>query len=103
MEYYRTKEGKVKKRMQNSKRKLQQKGVKLVKSLKPEASASNNAVGYDVDMVDHIRMMTSMLEGREVSLEEVFEMLERQEKRQHSINGKEKSEYRDCELNENSS
>ena len=89
--------------MQNSKRKRRQKGVKFVKNLKPEASASSNAVGYDVDMVDHIRMMTSMLEGREVSLEEVFEMLERQKKRQHSINGKEESEYRDCELNKNTS
>jgi hypothetical protein len=72
---------------------------------KPTAqiAAPSAAAGYDVKMVEHVRMMTSLLEGREVSTREVLEMLARENKKQHSINRKEKSEYRDCELNENSS
>jgi hypothetical protein len=38
-------------------------------------------------------MFTSLMEGREVSLEEVLEMLERAEKRQQGIGGEETTGY----------
>ena len=93
MEYYRTPEGKVKKRMQNNKRKRKRKGSGgsgAVKKARPEKA---RAVGYDAEMVEHIQMFTSELEGREVSLEEVLDMLERAEKRQQGIGGEKNSGY----------
>jgi len=93
VEYYRTPEGKVKKRRQNNKRKGRGKGAggsgKAKKAQREEASS----VGYDAEMVEHIQMVTSLIEGREVSLEEVFDMLERAEKRQQGIGGEEESGY----------
>lgn len=93
VEYYRTPEGKVKKRMQNNKRKRKRKGSGgsgAVKKARPEKA---RAVGYDAEMVEHIQMFTSELEGREVSLEEVLDMLERAEKRQQGIGGEKNSGY----------
>lgn len=59
--------------------------------------------GYDEKMVEHVRMATSLLEGRKVSRQEVLEMLAREEKRQHSIWGEERSGYGVRDLNEDSS
>ena len=93
VEYYRTQEGKVKKRIQNGKRKGGGKGSSgSGKASKPEREDASS-VGYDAEMVDQVRMFTSLIEGREVSLEEVLEMLERAEKRQQGIGGKEESGY----------
>ena len=93
VEYYRTAEGKVKKRIQNSKRKGRRKGSGASGKAKQSQREEASAVGYDAEMVEHIQMFTSELEGRQVSLEEVFDMLERAEKRQQGIGGEETSGY----------
>lgn len=64
-------------------------------SKEPEQSPEEKArtepegeeVGVDAGMLDHVQMVTSLIEGREVDREEVLEML-RKVLRQHSIVGK---------------
>jgi hypothetical protein len=83
VEYYRTKEGKLKKEIQNGKR---GKG-------EPRAGFGNRPTGHDMvvdgcrfdaHMVSYLRMVTSLVEGRRVSLGETLEMLARAV-RQHSM------------------
>ena len=47
---------------------------------------------FDEGMVDHIQMMTSLIEEREVSREEIIEMIQRV-MRQHSFGGEKRIEY----------
>ena len=98
--YYRTKEGRFKKRMQNGKRKRQ--GVAKRKEEQPRRAAQP-AAGYDEAILDHVRVVTSLIEGRKVSRQEVLEMLEREEKRQQGIHTEEDPDYPARELTENSS
>lgn len=77
--------------MQNGKRKRQQIPSDGKKKLSP--AAETLPAGYDEKMVEHVRMVTSMMEGRKVTRQEVLNMLAREEMRQHSIGGGEKSEY----------
>lgn len=83
MEYYRTKEGKLKKEIQNGKR--GQGG--------PRAGFGNRQTGHDIvvdgcrfdaPMVSYLGMVTSLVEGRRVSVGEIVEMLARAV-RQHSM------------------
>jgi hypothetical protein len=53
---------------------------------------SEDGVGVDEDMIEHIQLVTSLIEGRDVSREEVLEMLERKG-RQHSIQGEVEGRY----------
>jgi hypothetical protein len=61
------------------------------------------AGGYDESMLDHVRVVTSLIEGRKVSRQEVLEMLERGKKRQQGIHEDGKTDYPACELTEDSS
>ena len=47
---------------------------------------------FDEGMVEHIQMMTGLIEGREVSHDEVLEMLQRV-MRQHSLAGEKRLDY----------
>lgn len=74
------------------------------KSSQPDGSAAEVLpAGYDAKMVEHVRMMTSMMEGRKVSRQEVLKMLAEEEMRQHSIGEGEKTEYRARDLKKDSS
>jgi hypothetical protein len=84
--------------MQNGKRERRAK-----KPAAPQGPAGASGVSYDEKMLEHVRMMTSLFEGRKVSRREVLEMLAREEKRQQGIGGGEKIEYRTRDLNEDSS
>ena len=80
-EYYQTKEGKIKKKYLNAGRSQQ--------SRLPESSRDKNGhddLGSDIDdaTVCHIKMVTSLIEGRDVGLDEIFTMLAKI-LRQHSI------------------
>lgn len=46
----------------------------------------------DESIIEHVRMVTSLIEGREVSLEEIKEMLKKKE-RQHSLTRRRKLDY----------
>jgi hypothetical protein len=77
-EYYGTKEGKFKKKMQNGKRAKSK--AKLNSRNPPEDARQDPAPdGYrfDADMVCYVRMVTSLIEGRRVSMDEILEMLAR--------------------------
>ena len=58
---------------------------------------------YDAAMVEHVRLVTSLFEGRKVSRQEVLAMLEREEKRQQGIGGGAQTAYRARDRTENSS
>lgn len=82
-EYYRTAEGKFKKRMQNSKR-----GKVAAKERLPgegqAAAFEPRETSLDARMVDYLRMAIGLIEGRPVSTAEILEMLSRA-MRQHSL------------------
>jgi hypothetical protein len=100
--YYRTKQGRFKKSMHNGKRKRREKpGVpgEGAESTKPDTQAG----GYDEAMIEHVRMVTGLFEGRKVSRQEVLKMLEREEKRQQGIHQEKGTDYVARELTEDSS
>jgi hypothetical protein len=83
VEYYRTKEGKLKKGIQNGRRSRGE----------PRAALCDRQTGHDLvvderrfatHMVSYLRMVTSLVEGRRVSVVEILEMLARAV-RQHSM------------------
>lgn len=85
VEYYRTEDGKVKKRKQNGKR--GKGGRKADQAHEPAATASpaeGAGSGFDPEIVEHLRMVTGQIEGRAVSREATEAMLARV-MRQHSI------------------
>ncbi len=83
MEYYRTEEGKLKKKIQNGKRR---KADLVERTLAPDES------GFDAGMVSYLQMMTSLIEGRLVSRMEILAMLARAV-RQHSMVGRRRIDY----------
>jgi hypothetical protein len=56
------------------------------------AGAEPDDLKFDAGMVDYVRMVTSLIEGRKVSREEVLEMLKRT-MRQHSIGQEKRIDY----------
>ena len=85
VEYYRTKEGKIKKKIQNGKRNQSQ---EKNQSGDPREEGRRELVQdefrWDAGMVEYVRRVTSWIEGRRVSLGEVVEMLARTV-RQHRL------------------
>ena len=69
--YYRTNEGQQKKRTQNGKRRREGRAPDTTK--KPEADAGERTG----QMVEHVRMVASLIERRRVSAEEILRMLAR--------------------------
>jgi hypothetical protein len=88
--------------MNNQKRKRRQIGPE-VPNRPGHAGATAQAISYDETIVEHVRMVTGLIEGRKVSRQEVLEMLAREEKRQQGIGGSEKTGYRARDLTEDSS
>jgi hypothetical protein len=83
VEYYRTEEGKLKKKIQNGKR---HKADLVGRTLAPVESR------FDAGMVSYLRMVTSLIEGRRVSAAETLALLERAV-RQHSIVRRRRIDY----------
>jgi hypothetical protein len=84
--YYRTKEGQQKKRIQNGKRRRE--------GWVPEAPAATKADAgeWTAQMVEHVRMVASLIERRRVSLDEILKMLGRV-LRQHSLVRRRRIDY----------
>lgn len=91
--YYRTQEGKSKKGIQNGHRRRQEKQEPEQTSL-PESGKGE----WDAGMVAHVRMVTSLIEGRRVSLDEILKMLARAV-RQHSLGRVRRIDYIVGQLN----
>lgn len=84
-EYYDTKEGKFKKKMQNGKRTKSK--AKSNSGNQPEETRRDLAMGgrkFDAGMVCYVQMVTSLIEGRRASRDEILQMLARAV-RQHSM------------------
>lgn len=89
VDYYNTEEGKAKKKLQNSKRR-QSERVPAVELDEPEPAREE--IRWDAGIVDYVRMVTSLIEGRPVSRQEILEMLERA-MRQHRIVRRRRVDY----------
>lgn len=87
--YYRTEEGRVKKRALNRKRYL----LITEEEREPvtEGEEATEEIGV-APIVEHVRMVTGLIEGRFVSLNEIREML-KQKERQHSLTRRKKLDY----------
>lgn len=94
--YYRTKEGRMKKSALNRKRYLVYNNDKEIEQEAREEEMCEE--DRDESIIEHVRMVTSMIEGREVSLEEIKEMLKKKE-RQHSLTRRKKLDYIVDQLN----
>ena len=108
MAYYRTEEGKYKKKMHNRNRKVSPPTSKSIqcteesekRMTKKLTVKENKESGFDVGMVLYLVMATSLIEGWLVSQEEIVEMLSRT-MRQHSMARQRRVDYIVCHLHEN--
>jgi len=94
VEYYRTPEGKQKKKIQNGKRARLAAEATLCSGA--SETGRNLVPPYDsrfkTEIVCYLRMVTSLIEGRRVSIREILEMLARAV-RQHSMVRRRKIDY----------
>ena len=89
MAYYRTDEGRKKKRALNQRR------YRLSHDQASESEAQEEAMSGAIGVapiIEHVRMVTSLIEGRFVSLDEIMEMLQKKE-RQHSLTRRLRVDY----------
>jgi len=92
VEYYGTEEGKTKKKIQNGKRSQGEARAEHNPQLLSAPQLERDGVRLDVAMVGYVRMVTSLIEARQVSEEEIVEMLVRA-MRQHSIARRRRMDY----------
>lgn len=113
VEYYRTPEGKIKKRLQNNKRrKAPETPPPPVETLPPVDSTpvqpddpllEQQPQAKDPchrSVIEHVRMLTSIIEGRQVTRDETVRMLH-QVLRQHSIARRRKLDHLVNQLHQN--
>jgi hypothetical protein len=89
VEYYQSKEGKFKKRIQNGKRGNPR--AKAALAHKPEDAALNQR-SVDADIVRYLQIIIGMIEGRRIRSSEILEMAARV-LRQHSIVRRRRIDY----------
>jgi len=93
VEYYRTEEGKLKKKIQNDKRgRAEAKGDLGPGARGVKRNLAPDEHRFDAGMVHYLRMVTSLIEGRRVSLMEILAMLGRAV-RQHSMVRRRRIDY----------
>jgi hypothetical protein len=100
VEYYRTEEGKLKKKIQNGKRGKPETEADLGGGARViDGNLVPDERRFDSRMVSYLRMVTSLIEGRPVSVGEIVAMLQRA-MRQHSIVRRRRIDYVVRYLNE---
>ena len=92
VEYYGTDEGKTKKKIQNGKRSQGEARVDHNHQCVQAQRLEPDGIRLDLVMVGYVRMVTSLIEARRVSEEEIVEMLVRS-MRQHSIARRRRMDY----------
>jgi hypothetical protein len=93
VEYYGTDEGKTKKKIQNGKRCQGREGrADQNDETARGRQLERDGIQLDAVMVGYVRMVTSLIEARQVSEEEIVEMLVRA-LRQHSIARRRRMDY----------
>jgi hypothetical protein len=102
--YYRTSEGRLKRRLQNERRRGAVPSSEVGKQEREKEQRSQeemsrgSASGLGLEMVMYLAMVTSLVEGRRVSREEIEELVARIMK-QHSIARRRRMDYVVWELN----
>ncbi len=83
--YYQDKRGRKKKsEINNRRRKLVPEAAEAIKAEEAHVpEAMEGTEGWNPEVVEHVRMVVSLVEGRRVSKEDILEMLDKK-KRQHS-------------------
>ncbi len=92
VEYYGTEEGKTKKRIQNGKRSQGEARADHHRQLPRSRQLERDGVRLDAVIVGYVRMVTSLIEERRVSEDEIVGMLVRA-MRQHSIARRRRMDY----------
>lgn len=98
VEYYRTREGKFKKSLQNGKRTQAEPAAQSDERPEQEEKPSEKEMGkldgsgFDAHMVSYLCMVTTLIEGRRVRCDEIVEMLARI-LRQHSMARRKRRDY----------
>ena len=92
VDYYGTDEGKVKKKIQNDKRSQAEARASHHAEALPGLQVEREGIGLDAAMVGYVGIVTSLIEGRRVSEEEIVEMLVRA-LRQHGIVRRRRMDY----------
>jgi hypothetical protein len=92
VEYYGTEEGKTKKKIQNGNRRQGEARADQNRQLRSAPQLERAEVRLEAVMVGYVRMVTSLIEGRRVSDDEIVEMLVRV-MRQHSIARRRRMDY----------
>jgi hypothetical protein len=92
VEYYGTEEGKTKKKIQNGKRRQGEARADQNRQLRCAPQLERAGVRLDAVMVGYVRMVTSLIEARRVSEEEIVEMLVRA-LRQHGMARRRRIDY----------
>jgi len=92
VEYYGTEQGKTKKKIQNGKRSHGEARTDHHPQLRSAPQLECEGVRLDAVIVGYVRMVTSLIEVRRVSEEEIVEMLVRA-MRQHSIARRRRMDY----------
>lgn len=92
VEYYGTDEGKAKKKFQNDKRNQANARTSHNTELPSGRQLEQDGMRFDMVIVGYVRMVTSLIERRRVSEEEIIEMLVRM-LRQHSIARRRRIDY----------
>lgn len=103
MAYYQDEEGRGKKSVLNNRRRKLVPEPEAAEALKSEevqvSEAMEASEGWNPEMVEHVRMVVSLIEGRWVGVEEVMEMLDKK-MRQHSPARRRKMAHSVRRLNE---
>lgn len=98
VEYYRDPLGKIKKRIQNNKRqRIERQDFSAKEELDEEVAPQ---VRWNEPIIEHVRMVSSLIEGRRVSRDEILEMLS-EFLRQHSMVSRSKINHIVWQLNQN--
>lgn len=92
VQYYGTEEGKTKKKIQNGNRRHGEARADHHRQLPSGRQLERAGVRLDAVMVGYVRMVTSLVEARRVSEDEIVEMLVRV-MRQHSIARRRRMDY----------
>ncbi len=92
VDYYGTDEGKVKKKIQNDKRSQAEARASHQAEVLPSLQVERDRIRLDAAIVGYVGMVTSLIEGRRVSDEEIVAMLARV-MRQHSIVRRRRMDY----------
>ena len=92
VEYYGTAEGKTKKKIQNGKRSQGEARADPKPQLLSGRQLDREGIRLDAVMVGYVRMVTSLIEARRVSEDEIVEMVLRT-MRQHSIVRRRRMDY----------